>query len=252
MSRRRTRAATVPQVQVPKQVLDFAIRTPDGRALHAARVKRTGDLSLYFWPVSTARQYFTASNKLLSGEASETVDLNGEFDTQLVPHLSLHQSGRFHIRTARKGEDGFQEVRGWHAIPLKELRGQHMVTVLFSPNGLPDYRKNWDEDEPTAGSIIRTSTAPEAPLYRMLFYTNGQERKCDADGVNHWYDIEHPVHGRIHLGFLLQPEYEITPPPEDPTFSRFGSWLMGGWDPRRGPSEEQSMYWIKAGRLGDA
>jgi hypothetical protein len=155
-----------------------------------------GDASIYLRPISTADAlYDYGRSELGEGVASKEVPTSGQLRASERPHISIHDSGKCHVRT---GTGRTMKVDAVDIGRLNAFTGQHIGTILCSDvSTLPRLADVWPDpgapDEDSEPWDVTPSTPFGSVRVSVFVSRNGQrtrprshrfreERRRRADG----------------------------------------------------------------------
>jgi hypothetical protein len=192
------------------------------------------DASLYLFSYGPTGKYFYGGQKMAENALSHSFSFREQFDSEEIPKISIHESGRIHVYYDRT-----QIVGPINTLPLEEWRGQHLATISAdSFSSLMDYERRLK----TTGSELDTVTPcdNEVESGRMAIYCNGEREefvyKC---GVV--FKFERPTLKRpLYIG--------ISPIAQHPIGegSSGGVTVICGWNPLKGAMDEQDFLFVRA------
>lgn len=140
------------------------------------------DASLYLFPYAAHGKYFYGRRSMAEHQVEDTFDYTEQDSADQIPKLSIHESGRVHVRV------GAQTAGPVHIPPLADLRGEHVATVTVDAfDGLPLFRGVLCESGECIDYMIHVASGVRSG--RLVFYVNGRK----------------PVFGyRCRLAFMLR------------------------------------------------
>jgi hypothetical protein len=176
-------------------------------------------------------RYYYGSRNMRPGAASDSFDYGNGHDAAGVPKISIHESGRVHIRIANT------LVAGPLQIPrLRELEGVHVATVQpDAMDALPVYGGNpFDKcSDSQHAYVVSADDADEncrvvmwigrEPRFRQELFV----RSFNGAG---WGSPLYLAIGVIENKLLLP--------------GRKGITLLAGMDPGAGVQDSQSFLWV--------
>jgi hypothetical protein len=174
------------------------------------------DASIYLIPYAPGGSYYFGGESLPEQKLSRTFDFQEQQSSQTVPKISIHQSGRVHIRTAR------QEAGPLIIPALDRLCGEHVASVSVDRF---DALLTLKTAPRTSDALIRVLDG--AVSGRFAIYVNGREPKFKSSNVK--------LYVRLTRQCLSTPLYiGIAPigqnPIADPKCKQ-GVTIICGWDP---------------------
>lgn len=129
------------------------------------------DASIYVHPTATSGPYYFGVETVPEG-GPHTFRFDTQHETPRPPHLSIHQSGRVHVRDTT-GE----LTAGVQLPPLADYRGAHIVSLVTdSFDALPV-----TPVPPRPGRDTVADARPHFTGARLLLYVNGLEPVFDCD-----------------------------------------------------------------------
>ncbi len=189
------------------------------------------DASLYIFPYGPIGRYFYGQQRMNENAINHSFSFREQFDSEEIPKLSIHESGRIHIHY-----NGSQIAGPIYTLPLDRWRGQHLTTITADSFAtLADYQRVLRD----TGAEIDTVTPCGAGVVsgRMAIYCNG-EREEFASNCRVVFRLERVTLGRpLYLG--------ISPIAQDP-IGTGGVTVICGWNPVRERMAEQDFLFIRA------
>ncbi len=185
------------------------------RALFKVAVSNK-DASLYLFPYGQGGRYFYGRQSLGEHEVRKTFSYADQFDTEGVPKLSIHQSGRVHVYYGRDRLAGPL----W-TLPLPEWRGQHIDSVVpDSLDSLAPYTREIKTEGPEFDCVIESD---DCENLRVVVYCNGWAPEF-VDGWQAMLTLQRPSLERpIYFGFMIFPERKLS--------QNGGITVLAGWKP---------------------
>jgi hypothetical protein len=190
------------------------------------------DASIYLFAFAQHGKYFYGGRSLIEKQIQDTFDYTKQLESNAVPKLSIHQSGRVHAKVEGKS------IKPLWIPPLTALRGQHVATVCAeSFTELPLFERDIQD---SAREICFINFDKGAESGRLAIYINGTESRF--------------VSKRCRLGISLQPprtlvplHIGLAPIAQSPlgTDEKAGVTVIAGWDPTRPMNAAQDYLYIR-------
>lgn len=141
--RRRPRVVVCSSPQLVDGYLPYVLHDGVERALGTVTFGE-GDASIYLPPLGTAAtQYDYGYEVIPAGQQSHTFTTNLQLSAAERPHVSIHDSGKCHVRT-RAGP--VSSLNAAALGPLHAFRGAHVGTLFSSDVGhLPPLGEVWPD-----------------------------------------------------------------------------------------------------------
>jgi hypothetical protein len=176
------------------------------------------DASVYAVGYAPRGRYDFGIHGFERDQQSLTFDAKHVGETSLEPpHLSIHESGRVHVRTS-SGKIGPLQVPR-----LSDWRGQHAATV--NPVGFAGLAP-FDRAPKHTGAdrdVVFAMATPEQASGRLALYINGTEAKFATD-CNFQFELRRPtLNTPLYIGVALLSN--------EPLGTQPGVMVVGGWDP---------------------
>lgn len=178
------------------------------------------DASLYVVGYGPRDEYSFGQHGFAEHEQSSTFNAAGIGEKSAeAPHLSIHESGRVHIRTNVSAQAGPLQVP-----PLSQWTGEHVATVnAVSFSGLASYGRQ-PKQTGAVRDLVFAMESPEQTAGRLALYINGTEPKFAMECNSHFTLWRPTLETPLHVG--LAPLNDDAPLGPEP-----GVIVTGGWDP---------------------
>lgn len=189
------------------------------------------DASLYLFSYGPKGKYFYGGQKMSENVLSHSFSFKEQFDSEKIPKISIHESGRIHIYS-----DKTQIAGPINTLRLEEWRGQHLATVSAdSFSSLMDYEQPLN----STGSEPDTVTPCDGGVKsgRMLIYCNGEKEK---------FIYKCGVVLKFERPTLKAPLYIGLSPISQRPIGEGGATVICGWNPLKGVMEEQDFLFVRA------
>ena len=190
------------------------------------------DFSVYLIPYAKLGRYFFGTSSFKEREIDKTVDFTEQLNSDVVPHLSIHDSGQVSVR------DTMQQAGPLSIGPLVDLRGEHVATVTADGfDGLPLF-----EGEPrTSGGEIDHVIPVETGVGsgRPAMYVNG-ESPSFAYACRLTFTLDRMGRPKpLYVG--------VAPIAQSPLgdLARRGVTVISGWVPSVGVQEKSSFIYLR-------
>jgi hypothetical protein len=176
------------------------------------------DASLYVVGYGPQGRYHFGQHGFAEHERSTTFDASEDGESaEQPPHLSIHESGRVHIRSS-SGQAGPLQVP-----PLSKWTGEHIATVnAVSFSGLAAH----DREPKQTGAeqdLVFAMATPTQVSGRLALYINASKPE---------FAMECKMHFTLWRPTLETPLYVgIAPLNNDRLGAEPGVTVIGGWDP---------------------
>jgi len=184
-----------------------------------------GDASIYLRPISTRDTVYDYGRaEIPSGAAEHTFETAGQLQADERPHISIHESGKCHVRTGSGHAFG---VNAADIGPLNAFTGAHVGTIFVSDvSALPPIEEVWPDVGARDEDAQPWDVTPpaEAGSLRVAVYVsrNGQRPRSHR---------HHEEWRRRADGGTLSVAVEAFADPPLPG-EVFAIGVIGGWDPR--------------------
>lgn len=118
------------------QFSEVRILVDYGGQLHSlCKLGFVGNDSIYLFPYALCSKYFYGGRSMAEHQVVDTFDFTDQQATDRMPKLSIHESGRVHIRV------GDTTVGPVYTPQLATLRGEHIAAVATDVfEGLPVFQ----------------------------------------------------------------------------------------------------------------
>lgn len=191
------------------------------------------DASLYVVPYGPLGRYRFGVESFASVERKVEIDteLHGAL-SGLPPHLSIHESGRVHIRSAGSTAGPLQ------VPPLLAWAGQHAATVSpVSFTGLAPFSKTPKQTGGERDFVFGVDTS-NVQSGRLAIYLNGAEPK---------FATQCPMRFTLARPGLAAPlQIGLAPLSNEPLGPGAGVTVIGGWDPTVASTAPASFLYVNA------
>jgi hypothetical protein len=184
------------------------------------------DASIYLRPISTATAvYDYGRGEIPAGAADMTFVTSGQLQAAERPHISIHESGKCHVRSGQGTAVGADAT---NIGPLRTFGGEHVGTILVGDvRALPPLVDVWpdvgarDED---AEPWDATAPGQRGSLRVAVFVSRNQQRPRPLSHRHHEEWRRRSDGGRLSVA--MEAFADAALPGSVPMVG-----AIGGWDP---------------------
>lgn len=191
------------------------------------------DTSIYIFPYATEGKYYYGRRGMKEVEFEDQIHFTDDIFADVVPKLSIHESGRVHIK-ARK------DIAGpIFTAPFTEWRGQHIASVSVDNfAALPIHSKSSRDKSSEINHVIPIEGSLQSG--RIVLYLAGDRPSFEEPNCRIVVTLKRPT--------LSHPIYlAIQPKAQDPlSDSDFGGiTALAGWHPYPSPESGVDYLYIR-------
>lgn len=201
-----------------------------------------GDASVYLRPISTpAALYDFGRMEIPAGALNRTFVTSGQLQATERPHISIHESGKCHVRTGGGVAAGADAAE---IGPLKALTGSHVGTILVDNiTGLPLLTDVWPDVGARDQDAIPWDVTPPGGRgsLRVSVYVSRNAQK-PRPGSHRHHEVWRARADGGQLSIALEAFASAPLPADVPAII-----AIGGWDPLAAldPSMAAPMVFVR-------
>jgi hypothetical protein len=177
------------------------------------------DASLYLFPYAAQGRYYYGSRSLGEKQMQDTFDFTAGFVEDMVPKLSIHETGQVHVFAGKERAGPLQ------IPPLETLLGQHVATVV--PDAFVALKPFLGAPRETGSELDHVIPAADVVENgRLAIYVNGAAPAFDVANCRLTLTLSRPTLARpLHIGIKAIPQAPLG----GDTYE--GVTVIAGWDP---------------------